>query len=191
MKPFPVLGVLLGLLLAGCAATGVYYPNSASPGAEKPEDASREKWYRENVARLKQRLLSLQESVDEAEAGLAAETAIRESAILAEQYRLVRPARFHNLLIQMGLKERGLCYQWTEDLMKRLSALQLQTLELHWGVAHRGSDLFEHNTVVIAARGAGFHQGLVLDPWRNSGELYWDAVSEDPYPWKPLPPSEW
>ncbi len=41
----------------------------------------------------------------------------------------------------------------------------------------------EHSTVVIAARGEGFHEGLVLDGWRYSGCLYWGAVIADRYRW--------
>ena len=72
---------------------------------------------------------------------MVAETAVTYSRRLAEEYRIVPPARLHNLLIQVGIKDRGLCYHWTEDLMKRLQALHLQTYQLHWGVAHKGSDL--------------------------------------------------
>jgi hypothetical protein len=75
--------------------------------------------------------------------------------------------------------------------MKRLQALGLKTYQLHWGVAYRGSDLREHNSVVITALKQLFEQGLVLDPWRNTGDLYWAAVSRDSYPWQPLPPDEW
>ena len=100
---------------------------------------------------------------------MVAETAVTYSSRLAEEYRVVPPARLHNLLIQVGIKDRGLCYHWTEDLMKRLQALNLRTYQLHWGVAHKGNDLREHNSVVITANGQPFETGLLLDPWRNSG----------------------
>ena len=120
-----------------------------------------------------------------------AETAVRESAVLAEEYQLVRPAVAHNLLVLFGLRERGLCYHWTEDLMQRLQALDLKSFQLHWGVAYRGSELREHNCVVITAKGQRFFKGIVLDPWRNSGNLFWAQVNKDDYPWKVLPPSDW
>jgi hypothetical protein len=75
--------------------------------------------------------------------------------------------------------------------MMQLQTLELQTYQLHWGVAYRGSELREHNSVVITAKGQAFEKGLVLDPWRNSGDLYWTLVGEDNYPWEELPPSEW
>jgi hypothetical protein len=91
----------------------------------------------------------------------------------------------------MGLRDRGLCYHWTEDLMFQLKALQLERYQLRWGVAHRGSNLREHNTVVITANGQPFENGLVLDPWRHSGNLYWVIVKNDSYPWKELPKEAW
>jgi hypothetical protein len=116
---------------------------------------------------------------------------VTHSLRLAEEYRVVPPARWHNLLIQMGLRDRGLCYHWTEDLMAHLQALHLANYELHWGVAHPGSDLREHNSVVVTALNQPFEKGLVLDPWRNSGELTWVRVEEDAYPWQPLPRAKW
>ncbi len=187
-----VFWISVGLLwISGCSATGIYYPAAEIRRSGKAENSPQERIYRENIGRLKQQLLSLKNDVNDAEADLLAETAIRESAMLAERYRLIRPARLHNLLVQVGLRDRGLCYHWTEDLMKPLAALHLKTLELHWGVAHRGSDLFEHNSVVVTARGANFVQGMILDPWRNSGNLFWELVAKDPYPWKQLPRAEW
>jgi hypothetical protein len=75
--------------------------------------------------------------------------------------------------------------------MKRLQALDLKSLRLYWGVAHRGSELREHNCVVVSAKEQGFFKGIVLDPWRNSGNLFWARVTQDDYPWKVLPPSDW
>ena len=147
--------------------------------------------YHQKVAWLQDDLAALNQQADLLEAGQVAQTAISYSDQLAEEYQLVRPAVLHNLLIRVGLKDRGLCYHWTEDLIRRLQALDLRTYQLHWGVAYRGSDLREHNSVVITARGQAFEKGMVLDPWRNSGDLYWAMLKADRYPWKELPPSEW
>ena len=143
------------------------------------------------AAALQSNLRKLGKDTDPAEARQVAETAVTYSLRLAEDYRVAPPALWHNLLIQIGFRDRGLCYHWTEDLMKRLQALNLQSYQLHWGVAYRGSDLREHNSVVITGLNQPFNEGLVLDPWRNSGDLYWAKVGQDKYPWKPLPRDEW
>lgn len=181
--------LLTGLL--GCATANVYYPGRTSADPTNSTQQTQAYAYWEKVKQLEQELIGLSQKIDPQEAKRVAETAVRESALLAEEYQLVRPAVAHNLLIVIGIKDRGLCYQWTEDLMKRLEALELKTFQLHWAVAYRGSNLREHNCVVITAAGQPFSKGIVLDPWRDSGNLYWARVTQDRYPWKILPPSEW
>jgi hypothetical protein len=139
---------------------------------------------RQKIKRLQQELTTLSDNIEITEARLLAETSISYSLFLADRYRLVRPPFLHNILVRVGLKDRGLCYQWTEDLMKCLASLELKNFSLHQGVAYRGSDLREHNTVVVTAKGQEFSEGIVLDPWRNSGDLYWGAVRTDRYPWE-------
>jgi hypothetical protein len=144
----------------------------------------------DRIAALQQELTGLGPTTDRDEAHRVAATAVTYSAYLADQYGLVRPPILHNVLVRLKVKERGLCYQWTEDLLRRLEDLRLTSYRLHWGVAHRGSELREHNTVVITANGQSFENGIVLDPWRNSGELYWVRVDRDRYPWRELPREE-
>ncbi|MEJ2731704.1 MAG: hypothetical protein P8185_24870 [Deltaproteobacteria bacterium] len=188
-KCVTALCLLIGVL--GCAKANVYYPGNDTSNPRGPGNPSDLQAYREKIKRLEHELIGLSAAVDKAEARLLAETAVRESAVLAEEYQLVRPAVAHNLLVVLGVRDRGLCYHWTQDLMKRLQALGLKSLELQWGVAYRGSDLREHNSVVVTANGQTFFGGIVLDPWRNSGNLYWARVSKDNYPWEVLPPAEW
>lgn len=189
MKYIITLFLMIGLL--GCAGANVYYPGKNSADLTTAVQQAKTQEYWENVKRLEWELIALGPAVDPIEARRVAETAIRESAILAEEYQLVRPAVAHNLLIAIGIKERGLCYQWAEDLMKRLEALELESFQLHWAVAYRGSDLREHNCVVITVSGQPFAKGILFDPWRHSGNLYWTPVVKDSYPWEILPPTQW
>jgi hypothetical protein len=121
--------------------------------------------------------------VDPREAALLADTAVRHGMVLARQYRMVRPIEIHNTLVHLGLRPRGLCYQTAEDMYVRLRQLDLKTLQLHWGVAHKGDLWLEHSSVIVTARGRPFVSGLVLDAWRHSGRLRWAPVAEDRYPW--------
>jgi len=154
------LGLCL-LLLAGCASTGRHEPGPAD---------------------LATRLRGLDPVVDGQEATLTAETACAYSLELARQYRVVRPAIFHNVLVNLGVKQRGLCYQWADDLSARLATLHLRTLQIRRGGARWGTSR-EHSSVVLTAPGQAFDQGIVLDAWRHSGHLYWAGVKEDKYPW--------
>ena len=180
---------LLLFLIGGCAAHHQNYRNSVDPSMNSSEDI-REAYLKKTMA-LRDDLANLNGQADLTEASHVAETAITYADDLIAEYNLVRPAVFHNVLVRIGAKDRGLCYHWTEDLMKRLQSLKLETYQLYWGVAYRGSELREHNTVIITAKGQAFEQGMVLDPWRNSGDLYWAPVEKDSYPWVELPPEEW
>jgi hypothetical protein len=186
-----ITALCLLIIVSGCAKAKVYYPGNGSFDAPTSGIQADAQIYREKVKQLEQVLVALGETVGKTEAMMVAETAVRESAVLAEEYQLVRPAVAHNLLVALGIKDRGLCYHWTEDLMKRLQELDLKSLQLYWGVAYRGSELREHNCVVVTAKGQNFFKGIVLDPWRNSGNLFWARVTKDSYPWKVLPPSDW
>lgn len=164
------------------------HPETAEEVARTHQEAEAEQ---RKIAKLQNDLAVLNARADVTEAAQVARTAIEYSKYLAEKYKVVRPAVLHNILVRVGLKDRGLCHHWTADLMIQLEQLELNTYQLYWGVAYRGSELREHNSVVIAAKGQRFEAGIVLDPWRNSGELHWTPVKSDHYPWQERPRREW
>ena len=44
--------------------------------------------------------------------------------------------------------------------------------------------VFDHSTAIIAPAGAAWDAGVVVDPWRYGGELFWAPVAEDKaYDW--------
>src|SRR6266513_922662 len=110
---------------------------------------------------------------------------LRDIATIGSRISVVFPPALNNILINTGARKRGLCYQWTEDLLHQLDALKLETLELHWGEAFART-FSENNGVVVTAKGQPFAQGIVLDAWRYQGRLYWGPVRKDPekYEWK-------
>jgi hypothetical protein len=136
-------------------------------------------------AQLRTKLAMLSPSVRVDEAERLALCAYVTSRQLAREYRVVFPPALNNILINTGARKRGLCYQWTEDLLHQLDALKLETLELHWGEAFART-FSENNGVVVTAKGQPFAQGIVLDAWRYQGRLYWGPVRKDPeqYKWK-------
>ena len=136
-----------------------------------------------NVARLRNELAALSPTVRPREAERVAIAAHESSRQLAREYGIGSPAQFHNLLVNAGVRKRGLCHHWARDLMQRLAALKLTTLDLHWGAARAGT-WREHNAVVVTAKGKPFATGVVLDPWRRSGRLFAGPVAMDRYPWK-------
>ena len=132
---------------------------------------------------LADRIAALSPQVRAKEAQQLADCAYLTSRQLARDYRVIGPPLFHNFLVNIGVRERGLCFQWARDLFVKLNRLPLQTLELHWGAARAGT-WREHNCVVVTAKGQSFEEGIVLDAWRHSGHLFWSPVRADHYPWK-------
>jgi len=139
----------------------------------------------EQTIRLGEDLTTLLGYRDEETLHLA-QVVISATDTLARKYHIQPPALWHNFLVNTGLRDRGLCCHWTQDLLREIDALQLQQFEAVWAVSRHGS-WREHSSVVITATGQNFKNGLVLDAWRNAGRLYWSPVAEDDYAWQPHP----
>jgi hypothetical protein len=150
------------LLLAGCASV----PTERTPAA------------------LAETLAHLSPTVARREAQRVADCAYATATRLTHEYRLVRPAYLQNILVNTGLRQKGLCYHWTEDLLGALQSLRLNTLEIHWAIA-RPHTLRESNALVLTSRGQPLEQGIVLDAWRYGGRLYWGVAAADrSYRWQ-------
>jgi len=127
---------------------------------------------------LSKQFAALSPRVDPSEAKLLAECAYATVARLRQQYQMFGTPIFNNFLVYHGLRKRGYCYQWTEDLLLALDTLQLKTLELHWGEAHAGTWM-ENNCLVVTAKGQAFERGMILDCWRHFGHLRWNLIPSD------------
>ena len=117
-------------------------------------------------------------TVDPREAELLSVTAHTMSRQLAREYGVVGDPAIHNYLINIGVKKRGICADYTHDIGARLKEFHFKTLVLHWGAAYaKESD--ENNALVVTARNQPFVDGIVLDGWRRGGRLFWCAVKND------------
>ena len=165
---------LLAYLLQGCAST--------SPPVELAPQVGQQR-----IIELELAILALDDDIDRDEAHRAATIAIEYPLELAQEYEISDSPLMHNFLVNIGVKPRGLCVDWTYDLLVRLQQERFRSLGLHWGIANYDSAFrIEHSTVIISARDEPLSQGIVLDPWRHSGQLFWAKTLEDPqYQWKP------
>ena len=166
-----VVVVLLALMsLWGCGA------NPARHGPPSKSD----------IASLEGMILALGPGVSAEEAERAARVALQHSRELAVSYQITDSPLWHNTQVNLGIKERGLCWHWAEDIEKRLLAERLETLEIHRAIANAFNPLrIEHSTAVISRKGDRFERGIVLDPWRLGGTLTFVPVLEDPdYKWE-------
>ncbi len=135
------------------------------------------------IVKLYQAIMTLGPNIVESEAKFVAREAVLYPKILANRYKLMNPPLFHNVLVNYGRRERGLCYQWTRDMGLQINR-PMKSLHFFHGVAFRRNYWKEHSTLVVAAKGKGVPDGIILDPWRHSGTLFWSRVKDDKkYPW--------
>ncbi|WP_251359942.1 hypothetical protein [Kangiella sp. TOML190] len=136
------------------------------------------------IAQLQGAITSLDPLVKAAEAKQVATISVYYPLQLAKEYELTSSPIIHNMLVNQGIKNRGLCIHWTEDLLRKLSSLDLSSLKFYWGVANREATFrLEHSAVVVSPSQKSFADGLVLDAWRDSGLLYFAPVKHDKYQW--------
>ena len=136
------------------------------------------------VNELESLIVGLSPRVSRNEALNLSRSSIDYSLHLSQQYKAISSPWIQNSLVNMGLKERGLCYEWTEDLLKHLVQKDYKTLDFHTVGANIGY-LNEHNAFSVSAKGESIEKSIVLDAWRNSGNLYFKKIREDEkYEWK-------
>lgn len=164
--------IVLGLMVL--TACGV------APDKRPPASAA-------DINALAAEIMALGPDVDPVEARRAAALSYEHTRTLAIRYQIVDPPLIHNTKVNMGLKPRGLCWHWAEDMEARLKQEDFETLTLYRAIANADNPYrIDHSTAIIAAKGTGMFDGIVLDPWRTGGTLFWDEVREDTrYKWVP------
>jgi hypothetical protein len=165
------LSLIAVMGLAGCATPP---EGSASGGPE-------------NVVELTRAIASLGPGVDPEEAARAASIAYSYTRQLAAEYEITDPPLVHNMKVNAGIKPRGLCWHWAEDMQNRLNAEGFKTLDVHRAIANADNPfLIDHSTALISAAGDTMFEAIVLDPWRYGGVLFWSPTLEDErYTWVP------
>lgn len=131
-----------------------------------------------SIKELSKALAALARDVDPAEADLLSVTAHTTARRLAREYRVVLNPEFTVFLVNIGMRKRGWCGHWAQDIGARLKELKLKTLVLHWGVAYDKTSS-ENNCIVVTARNQPFQDGIIIDGWRRAGRLFWCPVIKD------------
>ncbi|SMO66420.1 hypothetical protein [Ruegeria faecimaris] len=141
----------------------------------------------DEVQRLASEIRNLGPDIDPEEANRAARIAYAYTDQLAQEYQITDPPLIHNAKVNKGLKPRGLCWHWAEDIERRLDQENFQTLEMHRAIANADNPFrIDHSTAIISRKGETMYDGVVLDPWRYGGVLYWTPLPQDTrYDWVP------
>lgn len=164
----------LALVLIACALTACA-PGRPAPGAEA------------QILALAQALRQMSPDVDPVEASGAARLSYQAAYQLAYAYQITDSPLIHNAKVNAGRKPRGLCYHWAEDMQARLQAEGFETLDVARAIANSETlFLIEHSTAVLIPKGAKMEDGVVIDPWRKGGTLFWaPVIQDDRYNWLP------
>ncbi len=169
-KATSLLSVLAFLIIAGCTSV----PANGPPQASQAQ-----------INELARAIQALGPNVDPAEAARAADIAFNYPLQLAREYQITDSPLIHNIKVNRGRRPRGLCWHWAQDMETRLAQEQFVTLDLHRAIGNSEVALrIDHSTVIVSAKGDAMNDGLVLDPWRNAGRLFWGNPLEDTkYEW--------
>jgi hypothetical protein len=127
---------------------------------------------------LANRLAALSPRVNREEAKLLADCAHATVSKLRREYRMFGTPIFNNFLIYRGIRKRGYCYHWAEDLLLALDSLKLNSFDLHWAETYAGT-YRENNCIVATAKGEPFNRGIFLECWKHFGHLRWGPVAGD------------
>jgi len=164
MKKYLVLAISL-LLFVACA----HAPNPSQVDTHR-------------VTKLNNILNSLH--VKKSEVKDLARKAIIHSQKLAVDYDLVKPPLFQNFLVNIGLRKKGLCWQFAYDMLAFVKKQHYQSFDYYIGGANIGNYWSEHNVLVVTCKGCSFDKGVILDPWRDSGKLFFSKINQDKkYKW--------
>jgi hypothetical protein len=152
--------LLLSFFLAACNVT--------------PTPASEQK-----VMMLTKLLRSLDVTIAQKEALRLSRDIFQQTTKLTKAFELTSPPWFHNVLVNIGLREKGLCYHWSDAFYRSLVKKSYPHFSFHLGGANIGEYWSEHNVLVVTGKEGKFEEGVVIDPWRDSGKLYFSKIKED------------
>ena len=134
---------------------------------------------------LSQLLYTLDTSIPKEEALQLSKDIFQKTEALTKEFEMTSPPQYHNFLVNIGLKEKGLCYHWSDAFYAYFTHKAYPSFEFHLMGANIGEYWTEHNVMVVVAKGMPVEEGIVIDPWRDAGRLYFSKVKEDTkYVWE-------
>ncbi len=122
---------------------------------------------------------SLDENISEEEAMQLSRDIFHQTQLLSKEFELTSPPLWHNFLVNVGIREKGLCYHWSDALYIYLSQKTYSSFDFHLMGADIGKYFLEHNVLVVVAKDGKVENGVIIDPWRDSGKVYFSKVKED------------
>jgi len=142
----------------------------------------------DNVVKLSKLLHTLTPHEPSSETMQLSRDIFAKTAKLTREFEMTSPPQYHNFLVNVGIKEKGLCYHWSDALYSYFTTQSYPSFEFHLVGANIGEYWSEHNSLVIVAKGMLIEEGMIIDPWRKGGKLYFSKVKDDKkYIWQHRP----
>ena len=98
---------------------------------------------------------------------------------LRDEFNPISEPHVNNFLVNIGLKEKGLCYEWSDPLYIYFRRKPYRYFSFHLIVANRGKYFREHNVLAVTSKKDDIPNGVIIDPWREPGKLYISKVKDD------------
>ena len=142
----------------------------------------------ENTLKLSKLLSSLNTQASSLETMQLSRDISYQTKRLSQEFKMTSPPQYHNFLVNIRVRDKGLCYHWSDALYEHFSKQNYPSFEFHLVGANIGEYWSEHNSLVIVAKGMKIRDGVIIDPWRNGGKLYFSKVTQDTeYLWRHRP----
>lgn len=166
MHRFPFKYILFLLLLVGCVDTTI--PTTQT-----------------EVNKLTTLFRILDTTITEDEALQLSQDIFWKTEDLRKEFDRTSSPVWHNFLVNTGLREKGLCYHWSDALYAYLSAKDYPSFEFHLMGANIGEYWSEHNVLTVLGKDGELQEGIIIDSWRDSEKLYFSKATDDTdYVWK-------
>ena len=141
-----------------------------------------------DVDELAQAIREPEPGGDPVEARRATEISYSYSRQLKQNWNVTDSAIIHNAKVISGFHECGFCNDWAQAKSAPLRQENFGTLDLHRATSLPTALRIIHHSALINSKGDSKYDGIILDPWRNSGVLHWASVREDTkINWQPRP----
>lgn len=102
---------------------------------------------------------------------------------LKQTYHLTDFSNLNNFLINLGINRSGLCWELAFEMLIYLKPKNYD-IDYYIASANIGSYFHEHTVLVLTCKDCEFEKGVLIDVWRNGGEVYFQKVNQDEkYKW--------
>ena len=154
----------------------LFFPVACTSTPEVPQN---------RVTELAQLLQTLDNNIPFESAQSLSVEIFQQTDQLRAEFDPVSEPHVNNFLVNIGVKEKGLCYEWSDPLYLYFKRKSYRYFSFHLLVANKGKYFQEHNVLAISSKKGKVEESVIIDPWREPGQVYYLKVKDDKkYVWE-------